>query len=379
MNCKQVQKNLNLFIDYEISKKEAREIEEHLSQCNECRKEFQRLKEISEIGDKINYPELPDKYWDELTNKIVNQLAKEKEKSFTIFQILNFFLDRIIYARLSYRLAGLAVAAVILFFFIKISFYDHGRFRLPQEPKSPVSTKKDKVLPPRIKPDSFVSSLKAKTSFPENVADEEAVSVHKPQDKTRKSISRREFALKFKAGAEKKDLELSDALSLSESEISEEPSTTVIGIPQGVESAEQGEMDQVKILTEKKRNSRFSASSFKTQRQTFLKKDKISIIAVRQEEKAFYNRLNLVDSLKATDEKLAALDSIINRSKGKRFRVDAIAKKLMVLIERAKGQKDTESIGAAVDYFNKNQEQLKSYKDYDQLKEQISALKKVEK
>ena len=86
-----------------------------------------------------------------------------------------------------------------------------------------------------------------------------------------------------------------------------------------------------------------------------------------------------MDSLKATDEKLAALDSIINRSKGKRFQVDAVAKKLMVLIERAKGQKDTESIGAAVDYFNKNQEQLKSYKDYDQLKEQISALKKVEK
>lgn len=133
MKCEEIKNKLSLLIDNEINSDGRKIVEGHLSQCSVCQKELRRLESINSIAKAEIFDEPGSEYWRELTGNIMNEIcpaqAKQPFWSGVLDKIENVFLQ----GRLNYRLVGLAAATVILIFFVKISFFNQGKFNLPME------------------------------------------------------------------------------------------------------------------------------------------------------------------------------------------------------------------------------------------------------
>ena len=111
MNCKEVKKLLNPYIDKTLDADMAQQIDEHLKSCPICNKEYQSLKGIITSLNSLSTQSTPTDFTQSIMAKI---LQKE-------IQIQTSWMDRIrkqiSIPRLSFRLVGVAaVAAVVMFF-----------------------------------------------------------------------------------------------------------------------------------------------------------------------------------------------------------------------------------------------------------------------
>jgi len=71
MKCEDIRKNLDLFIDSEIlSDEERKEINAHLDQCEDCKREYEEMKKIKEELKALGDVELPKNFHDDLMNKL---------------------------------------------------------------------------------------------------------------------------------------------------------------------------------------------------------------------------------------------------------------------------------------------------------------------
>ncbi|UCE04377.1 MAG: zf-HC2 domain-containing protein [bacterium] len=133
MSCQDFRDKLELYLDNELSDQEKAEFEKHLSRCSICAKELEVLKSISSFGKIVPFSEPPPEYWDQLSQDIMQQIGEPEEKISWIKSTLER-LRRIIWQqKMSYRFAGLAATAVIVFFIVRISFFREGKFELPIE------------------------------------------------------------------------------------------------------------------------------------------------------------------------------------------------------------------------------------------------------
>ncbi|MCK5762582.1 MAG: zf-HC2 domain-containing protein, partial [Clostridiales bacterium] len=71
MKCEDIRKNLDLFIDSEIlSDEERKEINAHLDQCEDCKREYEEMKKIKEDLKALGDVELPKDFHDNLIKKL---------------------------------------------------------------------------------------------------------------------------------------------------------------------------------------------------------------------------------------------------------------------------------------------------------------------
>ena len=131
MRCQEVKNKLERYGDNALSGDERKAIEEHLSVCAGCRKELEVLKSIDSVGKIKFYPEPQPEYWKQLTRSVRNRIAGLGDKpSASIFN-LKRIRDILWPSRVSYRLVRLTATVVVLFFVIRLSFVNRGKFELP--------------------------------------------------------------------------------------------------------------------------------------------------------------------------------------------------------------------------------------------------------
>ena len=111
MNCKEIKKILNPYIDKALDADISRQIDEHLKSCPSCSKEYQSLKEvITSLNSLSNQPAPAD-----FTQSLMAKISQEE------IQIQSSWIDnlkkQISIPRLSFRLVGTAAAAALVVFF----------------------------------------------------------------------------------------------------------------------------------------------------------------------------------------------------------------------------------------------------------------------
>ena len=111
MNCQEIKKLLNPYIDKTLDTATAQQVEVHLKSCPACNKEYQSLKEIITSLNSLSTQPAPVDFTQNLMTKI-----SQKE-----VQIQTSWIDRIkkqvSIPQLSFRLVGITAAAVLVVFF----------------------------------------------------------------------------------------------------------------------------------------------------------------------------------------------------------------------------------------------------------------------
>jgi hypothetical protein len=113
MNCKEIKKLLNPYIDGILDKDTSTQIKTHLESCPDCRKEYLELKELISSLNILSTQSQPAP--ETLTQSIMTKITQEK------IEIQSSWIDnlkkRITVPRLSFRLAGTAIATAAIIFF----------------------------------------------------------------------------------------------------------------------------------------------------------------------------------------------------------------------------------------------------------------------
>jgi len=143
MNCEEIKSRLFLYWDKELSEQESRIFEHHLSQCATCQKEFETIVSINSIGKAKIFPEPEAGYWQELTGNIMEKIRPALKRKTAAQKIFDTLISIAWPQKLNYRIAGLAVAMMMVLFFVKISFFDRGKFDVPIELEKQLTTSDD--------------------------------------------------------------------------------------------------------------------------------------------------------------------------------------------------------------------------------------------
>ena len=131
MNCKEIKKLLNPYIDKTIDADIARQVDEHLKSCPLCNKEYQSLKEVITSLNSLSTQPVPVDF----TQSIMTKISQEEiqiqsswidhlKRQISIPSLSfprNLSFPRKWASIFSFRLAG-AVAAVALIVFFAFTF-----------------------------------------------------------------------------------------------------------------------------------------------------------------------------------------------------------------------------------------------------------------
>jgi predicted anti-sigma-YlaC factor YlaD len=63
MKCEEIRPHLMAYLDGEIEHQREAEIEKHLSECENCRKEYQSFVKLKEVTDRMKFADLSDQLW----------------------------------------------------------------------------------------------------------------------------------------------------------------------------------------------------------------------------------------------------------------------------------------------------------------------------
>ena len=111
MNCKNIKKLLNPYIDQVLDAESTQQVEEHLKSCPACREEYSKLKQVVSAVNSLSLKPAPE-------NLTENIMAKISQKE---IQIQSSWMDhikkQISIPRLSFRLVGAAAVAALVVFF----------------------------------------------------------------------------------------------------------------------------------------------------------------------------------------------------------------------------------------------------------------------
>ncbi|UMZ72560.1 anti-sigma factor family protein [Natranaerofaba carboxydovora] len=118
MDCNKVLDNLSLLIDGRLSNLDEKQIEKHLSNCSECREEYNTLKEVSELVSSLGEKTPPEGFSDKIIERVKHdQEAAEKD------EVVDATGEVSAKDTVSiYTLRKVAVAAVVFFFLLGNSF-----------------------------------------------------------------------------------------------------------------------------------------------------------------------------------------------------------------------------------------------------------------
>ena len=128
MNCKEIKKLLNPYIDKTIDADMSKQIDEHLKSCSTCREEYLKLNNIISAVNSLSLQPAPEN----LTESIMTKISQEKiqiqtswmdriKKQISIpslsFPPLSLSFPRKWESMFSFRLVGAAAVVVLVVFF----------------------------------------------------------------------------------------------------------------------------------------------------------------------------------------------------------------------------------------------------------------------
>lgn len=76
MKCEQVRPYLSAYLDGEIEQEKKLEIEKHLSECENCRDEYQSFAKLKEVTDRMKFADLSDQLWAGYWKVIYRQIER---------------------------------------------------------------------------------------------------------------------------------------------------------------------------------------------------------------------------------------------------------------------------------------------------------------
>ena len=65
-----------LYHDGELGEKDKRVVEQHIEECRECRKEFEEMKKLEEVMDKMELKQPPKEAWEKYESSVYNRLER---------------------------------------------------------------------------------------------------------------------------------------------------------------------------------------------------------------------------------------------------------------------------------------------------------------
>ncbi len=122
MECKDIRDKLALYLDGELSELEHMAVERHIASCPDCAQELNALSSINAIGKIPAFPAPEEAYWQQLRHDIMRQIAIQSPRSSTTASVLDQVKNFIWPQKISYRLVGLAAAAIIVFCIVRLTF-----------------------------------------------------------------------------------------------------------------------------------------------------------------------------------------------------------------------------------------------------------------
>ncbi len=112
MKCSDVRENLSLYIDGELEKLEAEEIEKHFESCDDCKKEMLFFKDMINAVGSIEEKELPQNFHSDMMQKIENEEKRQ------------YFFKRGVFSKMTTIAAGVVVIMCVVLGGKQIYFYD---------------------------------------------------------------------------------------------------------------------------------------------------------------------------------------------------------------------------------------------------------------
>lgn len=85
LRCSSFHKNLSAFLDHELASSEHKQMEQHISECMDCRQEAEKLQEIIGSVRSSPRPEMPAQAWEGTLRKI--ETASEKPSRAWVFRM----------------------------------------------------------------------------------------------------------------------------------------------------------------------------------------------------------------------------------------------------------------------------------------------------
>ena len=70
LKCSKVRKNLSAFLDNELNSEMRKQIELHILECTDCRREIEKLKEMISLVGKTERPEAPPYLWESTKRRL---------------------------------------------------------------------------------------------------------------------------------------------------------------------------------------------------------------------------------------------------------------------------------------------------------------------
>ena len=111
MNCQKIKKLLNPYIDQVLDAESLQQVEEHLKSCPTCQDEYLRLKEMVTSLNSLSPQPAPADF----TQSIMAKISQKEIQIQTSW--MDLLKKRISIPRFSFRLIGVAAAAVAVMFF----------------------------------------------------------------------------------------------------------------------------------------------------------------------------------------------------------------------------------------------------------------------
>ncbi|MCI0495432.1 anti-sigma factor [candidate division KSB1 bacterium] len=380
MKCQEIQNKLELYLDNELSAQAKAEIEAHLSTCATCAKQLADLTSLTSLGKQEIFSEPSPLYWKELRLNIMNEIKAADKKSIDLAALLHKLKNFIVAPNLSYRLAGLAATAVIVFFIIHFSFIRQGKFELPQQIEiqdsisiseqkaESIETKKEETpeapslakapVPQAIpKATSFqdkgsgkLSTLQNEPQAIVNIPDREAEDLHEPSKIIEPELN---------VGVERVDSQQNQKKSIpDETAPPKREVRRVMAKPayMSFEKSESFEKDADRIQAG-------GVDKSSTFADTSLSKFEITIHKV-QEVSELTNKIKIWEEFVQTQPEL----DLLNKAKYEQARL---------YFDRAQKKKTEDYINLAIKFYENNFEYLAAVADSSQIESELEALRQL--
>jgi hypothetical protein len=76
MQCEDVKTLLSGYIDGELDEKDRDAVERHLAACDQCRTEYEKLRNLVEVTSEMRFKEPAREVWDDYWSRVYNRLER---------------------------------------------------------------------------------------------------------------------------------------------------------------------------------------------------------------------------------------------------------------------------------------------------------------
>lgn len=77
MNHEKIKKMISSYHDGELDDKNRKIVEQHIKECLECQKEFEEMKKLEDIMNKMKLKEPPKEAWEKYEKSVYNRLERK--------------------------------------------------------------------------------------------------------------------------------------------------------------------------------------------------------------------------------------------------------------------------------------------------------------